>query len=925
AGIAPRPWRVQVGSIAVRSGRVNWLDDSLPSPARIGLTGLTLNASSIAYPFAAGAPLAFQGSVAPAPAELPGPAAPAADDANKALLAFSGTATDQTARLTATVASWPLGMGAAYIAQFLQPDLSGRLDGQLALDWRAAGNGQPQGLEVDASRLSLAALQLADGKASLASARQLALSGVHVDVTRRSLKIAKVELSEPKGRIERDADGRWMSERWLPARADASATPRTPDAATQGRPPATASRWAVSLGELTLDGGAVSFSDKAAGPTPVAFELSAVNAQLSGLNLGGQPATSSPPVPTKLMPLSVSLRLAAGRREPGKLEFKGGVGLTPLQTEGQLTAERLPVHAFEPYVAGAVNIDVLRADASFKGQVTMRSTPAGLVAQASGDAGLDAFRANTRAPREDLLAWKALALRGLKVGLDPGRPTQVDVSETVLTDFFARVIVTPEGRINLQDLLKPPPVAAAASGPDATETVATTQGITRAAASNSLNSGATPNAGPVAAGASAAGPVLAAASAAGPVLAAAAPARITIGPIRLVNGKVLFSDRFVRPNYSADLTELNGRLGAFSSLPSAGSPSMADLELRGRAEGTASLDVAGKLNPLAQPLALDISGKVRDLELPPLSPYAIKYAGYGINRGKLSVDVNYRVLPNGQLTANNKVVLNQLSFGDKVEGSTASLPVKLAVALLADRNGVIDLDLPISGSLNDPQFALGAVIGKVVLNVIVKAITAPFSLLANAFGGGASELSTVDFAPGSAQLTPDARLSLDKVAQVLTDRPSLRLTVAGSSSLEAERDGLRRERLNERVRAEKRRQIRNAGAAGASTAPDAVSVSTEDYPALLAEVYRRADITKPRNAIGITRSLPVAEMEQLLLASMAVDEEAARALAQQRGMAVKDYLATRQLPPDRLFLGASKTVPGDGKWPPRAELSLAVP
>lgn len=179
----------------------------------------------------------------------------------------------------------------------------------------------------------------------------------------------------------------------------------------------------------------------------------------------------------------------------------------------------------------------------------------------------------------------------------------------------------------------------------------------------------------------------------------------------------------------------------------------ATLELRGKAEGTASLEILGKLKPLA----LDITGKVRDLELPPLSPYAVKYSGYGINRGKLSVDVNYVVLPDGRLTASNKLVLNQLSFGDKVEGSNVSLPVKLAVALLADRNGVIDIDLPISGSLNDPQFSLGPVIVKVIFNLIAKAITAPFSLLAGAFGGSAEELGVVGFASGSALLAPEGQ------------------------------------------------------------------------------------------------------------------------------------------------------------------------
>jgi hypothetical protein len=145
--------------------------------------------------------------------------------------------------------------------------------------------------------------------------------------------------------------------------------------------------------------------------------------------------------------------------------------------------------------------------------------------------------------------------------------------------------------------------------------------------------------------------------------------RIVVGPVELKGGTVKFSDFFIKPNYTADLTELSGSLSAFSSVaPAAGQPpSMADLSIQGVAQSTASLDISGKLNPLVKPLALDITGKVRDLELPPLSPYSVKYAGHGIERGKLSVDVRYEVQPNGMLTASNKLVLHQLTFGDAVQ------------------------------------------------------------------------------------------------------------------------------------------------------------------------------------------------------------------------------------------------------------------
>ncbi|WP_341902964.1 DUF748 domain-containing protein [Polaromonas sp. YR568] len=915
---ATRPWRVEMARMSVEGGQIHWRDESLAAPATIRLADVALNASALAYPFAANAPLQFDGSASLAPpAQEPGDKAssrpggttarkakaPAeAHPAQPARLSFRGTATDQVAQATATLAAWPLNMAAKYVGQFLLPALNGQLDAELAVNWQAARGDQAQRLQIMAPQIAVGDVQLAEGRTSVVSVKRVELTQAEVDVTGKTFKAASLQLTQPRALVDRGTDKRWMYERWLvtptksPTGRGVAGTPAdtpviAPPPKTTEATRATAPSWAVAINDVQLQGGAMSFADKS-GVKPVAFEVSGVQARLGALVLDDRPGQQAQAA--KPMPLAASLRLATGRFEPGRVDFNGTVGLLPIQAQGRLTADRLPVQAFEPYFADAVNIELLRADASFKGRVSYRQTPKGPQARLAGNVALEEFQANTLAPSEDLLAWKALNLRGVDVTVEPARATVVEVKETVITDFFARVIVLPDGRINLQDLVRkpatPPVVTPVATSPVPVSTA-------RAAA-----------------------PAPAASSGLEPV--------IRFGPMSLINGKVLFSDRFVKPNYSADLSDLTGKLSAFSSVPATpatgtgpAAPEMADLELRGRAEGTASLEILGKLNPLATPLALDIKGKVRDLELPPLSPYSVKYAGYGINRGKLSVDVSYLIKPDGQLTATNKVILNQLAFGDKVEGAPGSLPVKLAVALLADRNGVIDIDLPISGSLNDPQFSLGPIIIKVIINVIVKAITAPFSLLASAFGGGGDELSIVSFAAGSAQLSAEAKAGLDKVAKALLDRPSLQLTVVGISSVEVEREGFKRERLDALVRAEKRRSTVKEGGTTSAT----VTVSVDEYPALLKEVYKRADMPKPRNLIGLAKDLPVPEMEKLLMASITVNDDAMRELAVQRGVAVKDYLASRELPPARLFLGAAKAVPPEAKWTPRAELNLAMP
>jgi hypothetical protein len=391
----------------------------------------------------------------------------------------------------------------------------------------------------------------------------------------------------------------------------------------------------------------------------------------------------------------------------------------------------------------------------------------------------------------------------------------------------------------------------------------------------------------------------------------------------LVNGKIDFTDLFVKPNYSADLSELTGKLSSFSSNPpkgEAGRPALADLELRGKAQQTAALEITGKLNPLAKPLELDITAKMRDLDLAPLSPYSVRYAGHGIERGKMSMDVNYKVAPDGQLTATNKLVLNQLQFGDEVAGAPTSLPVKLAVALLADRNGVIDVDLPLSGSLNDPQFSVGPLIWKAVVNLIVKAVTAPFSLLTGGLGGGSGESSAITFEPGGSELSASAKESLDKVAKALTDRPTLQMTVVGTASLDKERDAYQRQRVRQLTYAEKRRVAVRGGQSGTDVPP----VTDAEYPELLTAVYKRADITKPRNLVGLAKDLPLKDMENLLFASVPVDEESMRQLAVERGAVVRDYLLAKNLTSERLFLGAVRTTASGDDWKPGAELKLTM-
>jgi uncharacterized protein involved in outer membrane biogenesis len=899
----PSPWVVSVASIKLQDGLVHWVDRALSKPAQVDLSALNLSVNVLRWPFEQAA--AFEGSAM----------------LDKSSLKFGGSATDTQATVTAKLADLPLSVGAAYLAQQLKPRLDGMLNAELGLTWQAErGPDLPMALALQIPSLSLDKLVLTQadsakgappGKAALASIKGVQLAQVTVDVPRQTVSLGQLRVTQPKFGMQRLADGRWMFEDWLVAAPLVSNDPQAIAPAKSQPAGKPLKPWQLALGELNLSQGDLTYAD-ATTTTPVTFDVSALNLNVKNL---GWPALAK----AKSISWTVAAHMRHGQTEPGTLNGRGTASLSPISAKADLNAQRVPLQALAPYFASAAKLALLRADASFKGQVDMASQANGLALKLRGDVKLEDLRADTLGqlepfkPGEELLSWKDLSLNGLDVVLQPGVAPHIEVAQTSLSDFFAKLTLSEAGRLNLQDVTagEPDTVGTDPAGTpakDASQTAVTpvnpslpTSAAASTIATNKVATSADDKR----------------AKSEGSLQDALAPV-IKMGPISLTHGRVDFNDRFIKPNYSARLSELTGKLSAFSSVAPDAQVQLADLELRGRVEGTASLEILGKVNPLAKPVALDITGKVRGLELAPLSTYSARYAGYGIERGKLSVDVAYKVQPDGQLTASNNIVLNQLRFGDAVPGAERSLPVKLAVALLADRNGVIDINLPVSGSLNDPQFRLGPIVFKLIVNLIVKAVTAPFSLLASAFGGGGDELSMVSFAPGSALLAPEAKAGLDKVAKALLDRPALKMTVVGTASLDVERDSFKREQLHSLLLAEKRRTL------GGSTNAVTPTVTPAEYPQLLKAVYKRADFPKPRNLIGLTKDLPAPEMETLLFTNLPVTDAAMQDLATQRGVAVRDYLASLKLPLDRLFLGAAKAVPPEAKWHPRAELSLAT-
>ncbi|MGB6055117.1 MAG: DUF748 domain-containing protein, partial [Burkholderiaceae bacterium] len=596
-------------------------------------------------------------------------------------------------------------------------------------------------------------------------------------------------------------------------------------------------------------------------------------------------------------PLPLSLKLV--HNQHGRLAVQGKLSLQPLGAELQIEAQGLDIPAFQPYFADRSNAAVNRGALNANGKLAFQM-PADRPLRASynGSLALTGVRTRDRLTGDDFARWKTLAISTVDARIGGNRtPLRLVLGDVALSDFYARIIVNANGRLNLQDIIATPGVGETAP----------TMSLTQVA----------PAAEKPAPGAVKTAPVPAnEKEQAGP------KPLIRIDRIKLQGGNINFTDNFIQPNYSANLT---GMAGSVSQLAS-DAKGPADVALQGKLDGDAPVEINGKVDPLGDQLYLDLAASARGIELTRLTPYAAKYAGYAITKGKLSADVKYHI-ENGKLEAQNNLFLDQLTFGDKVESPDATkLPVLLAVALLRNSRGEIDLHLPVSGSLSDPEFSVGGVIAKALVNLLAKAVTAPFSLLAAAFdgGGGDAELSYVEFQPGTSAVSADAGKKLDTLAKALKDRPALKLEITGRIDPATDRDGARRLWLQRQLRRQKIEDLRNQGSA---VQMRDVVIKPDEYEKYLKRAYQAAKFDKPRNLIGLTKSLPVADMEKLMLEHAPVDEDDLKELADQRASAVKRYLEEQgKVANQRMFLIAPKLSAAgidDGGTPNRVEFSIS--
>ena len=759
-------------------------------------------------------------------------------------------------------------------------------------DWAAAGGAGPRARQIVLRNASLhwtpggaapglraAELDIeqpASGRGAGLRAAGVQLHDLGVDLAAHRVQVGRLEVLKPLVSLARDSSGRWSVGDWLPAgllpahHGASTAEPPRHGASRAAPPP-----WSLQLGAVRVRDGSAYLADTYPRQA-VVLAASAIDAELHGFDWPLR----------KPAGFSIQARLRDARQAPapqtgaaahagaqgGTLRLRGSVAAAPWRVRAQVVARDLPAQVAADYLP-RWNARVLRARGSADGRLDVRAGRRGLQLGFDGDAAVTDLAVDTVQPDADLLAWQALRLQRLHLRIDPQARPRLDIAQVVLHDFRARLSLSRHARLNVLQVLRPaaPAKPPAASGP-----------APRATPRRTL--------------------------------------RVRIGGIVLDHGRVNWTDHFVQPNYSTSLTDVHGSIGSFAS----DSPTQADVDLRAVAEGTAAVALAGKANPLLSPPQLDLRARVDDLQLAPLTPYSRRYAGYGIERGLLSMNVHYDIDAGGRLQADNRLVLRQLTFGAHVPSPTATrLPLLLAVDLLKDRNGNIHLDIPISGSLHDPEFSLGSVIGEAVAKLLLRAVTAPFSLMGHMFQGGKPppQLDVVPFAAGSAHPGGADMPRLRDIARLLQAKPRLVVTITGHACVD-ETAAYRQAVLERQLLAQWRSDLPRAEAY--AHAHDR-RVPADARAQALAALYRNTALPdKPRNALGLARGVPPDTMQRLLLRAIPGGQDHLLALAMRRAVALRDALNGLGVPALRQFIAAPE-VARDAGCQPSARLSVSLP
>lgn len=587
----------------------------------------------------------------------------------------------------------------------------------------------------------------------------------------------------------------------------------------------------------------------------------------------------------------LSLSLKTG--ETGSFETRGNVGLKPLSVSQEISLAGFPLPPLQPYLDPHLNLQLKAGLLNASGQVKLAALAAEkggkTSAQYAGTVSVAGLRAVDTRAQEDLVRWDALRFNGMDVATEP---LSVKIDEIVWEKPYSRVVIRKDQTTNLTGIVKE--ADAAPAEPASTK--------------------------------------------AGP---AQPPVKASIRTVRFVDGSANFSDYSLEPGFTAGIYALNGAIKGLSS----SNTGRANVDIRGKVDRYAPVLISGQINPLSSNAYTDVTLSFQGIEVSSFTPYSSKYAGYLIDKGKIYLDLRYR-LNQRKLVGENKVMIDQFTFGEKTNSPDAtSLPVKLAVAILKDREGKINIDLPVRGDLDDPDFRYGRVIWAALKTLLEKVASAPFTALASLIvGAGGDQLGHVDFPAGRLDISPEEQGKFPSIAKLLDARPVLRIEVKGRASVRDDTGPLKEQKLLARLRADRADEIKGRG--GVVPDPNAIILTETDEARLLRKAYQETfresprqvydrlkaeraspDFPKESSADGL--ALVTEAIRTRLIAAQTVDMPALRELAQVRASRVQAGLIEGGgIDPTRVFVrevevaDASPDAPADAAPVPAGSVTV---
>ncbi|WKJ92043.1 DUF748 domain-containing protein [Methylomonas montana] len=462
----------------------------------------------------------------------------------------------------------------------------------------------------------------------------------------------------------------------------------------------------------------------------------------------------------------------------GSLKIDGEMSLEPFAAIAALDIKSVNLKVFQPYLDQYLKLDLVDGDFNGKGNLQLAAADQ-LQLTFQGEANLDGLITRDQAKNKDFLKWANLALIGVDIDL---AKQDFKIGKVMFDRPYLRFNIKKDGKTNVDDIMVSQKPA---------KTVATAKSVPKPESGKSGES------------------------------------RVSIGKIELKDGKSDFADYSLILPFVAEMNSLNGDVSGFSSDKDA----EAKLVLKGKVYDMATVGIKGKYQ--FDNGDSDITLNFANMPLPLITPYMAEFAGYKIEKGQMTLDLQYKI-KHRQLEVRNKLFIDQLTLGEHIENPNAvSLPLHLAIALLKDTDGKINLDFPITGSLEDPKFSIGSLIADVLVNLVAKVATSPFKAIASLLGDD-TDFSTVSFAPGSAELVAEETAKLDQLKKALDSKPELTLEVKGIAYQNLDWPAMRLEAVKDVLKKMKSGELLDKGQ---KVRHEYIELSDDDYKRLLAKFF----------------------------------------------------------------------------------------